>query len=245
MKGTGASRVSCAVLVACAIGGATLAATPSDVPDPELVRVLERFDRVQGDIRTLSADFTWTTESPLLQEAMVSEGRLFLTKPDSVRWEFTSPEAMSFVIAHDEYVGYFPAQKKAERREFARASKRLFRYFGLGQASDELSEVYRIRLGESDLADADLLVLEPKKRRARKRIADLRIWVSRETGLPVRVAQASGNGGRRTMEFAAVRVNPQIARGTYDLELPSDVTVTSSADGLGGAFRIAPGPSSE
>ena len=44
------------------------------VTDPELQNVLTRFDEVQADIRTLSAEFTETTESALLTDKIVADG---------------------------------------------------------------------------------------------------------------------------------------------------------------------------
>jgi len=205
--------------------------------DPALKEVLERFDRVQDSIRTLSSEFTWTTDSTLLKNPMVSEGKFYLTKPRAIRWDFTSPEPMEFVIAHDEYIGYFPKRKKAERRNFKRWSERIFRYFGLGQGSDELSRVYTIRLGDpGELAGkADLLVLVPKKRRARKKIEDLRIWVGKSSCLPVKVVSTDPSGGRRIIEFRNTLVNPVLAASLYEVRLPADVTVTDGFSGLGGS----------
>ncbi len=205
--------------------------------DPALKEVLDRFDRVQDSIRTLSAEFTWTTDSTLLKTPIVSEGNFYLTKPRSIRWDFTSPEPMEFVIAHDEYVGYFPNQKKAEKRNFKRWSERVFRYFGLGQGSEELSRVYTISLGDpGELAGkADLLVLVPKKHRARKKIEDLRIWVGKETSLPVKVVSTDPSGGRRIIEFRNTLVNPELAGSLYEVKLPADVTVTDGFSGLGGS----------
>ncbi len=219
-----------------------LVAGPAEPADPALVEVLERFDRVQQGIRTLSADFTWTTESVLLNDPVVSEGIFYMTKPKAVRWEFTSPEPMEFVIAHDQYIGYFPERKKAEKQNFKRWSARVFRYFGLGQGSEELSKVYRIRLGDAadtgDLVDvADLLILEPKKRRARKKIKDLRIWVGKDSSLPVRVITSDPGGGKRIIEFRNTQVNPVFASNLYEVLLPSDVTVTEGFSGLGGGAR--------
>jgi len=205
--------------------------------DPRLVDVLQRFDRVQAGIQTISADFTWTTESALLKDPMVCRGTFYMTKPKAVRWEFKTPEPMEFVIAHDEYVGYFPKRKKAEKRNFKRWSDRVFRYFGLGQASSELSKVYRIRLGDAgDLAGkADLLILEPKKRRARKKIRDLKIWVGKDSSLPMRVVTTDPAGGKRVIEFRNTAVNPTFASNLYEVHLPSDVVVTEGFSGLGGA----------
>ena len=216
-----------------------LFAAPGGKIDPALAEVLERFDQVQGGVQTLSADFTWTTESVLLNDPVVSEGVFYMTKPRAVRWEFTSPEPMEFVIAHDQYIGYFPDRKKAEKRNFKRWSERVFRYFGLGQGSQELSKVYTIRLGSTgeagDLADAaDLLILEPKKRRARKKIKDLKIWVGKETSLPVRVITSDPAGGKRIIEFRNTQVNPAFASNLYEVQLPSDVAVTEGFSGLGG-----------
>ena len=205
--------------------------------DPALKEVLDRFDKVQNSISTLSAEFTWTTDSTLLKNPMVSEGNFYLTKPRAIRWDFTSPEPMEFVIAHDEYIGYFPKRKKAERRNFKRWSERVFRYFGLGQGSEELSKVYTIRLGDAgEMADkADLLVLVPKKNRARKKIQDLRIWVGKDSSLPVKVVSTDPSGGRRIIEFRNTLVNPVLASSLYEVRLPADVTVTDSFSGLGGS----------
>lgn len=231
-------------IVAGGLVAALAAAAAEETRDPALEAVLTRFDGVQDSIRTLSADFTWTTTSNLLQEPLVSSGHLYMTKPDAVRWEFTSPEVMSFVIARNEYIGYFPARKTAERRDFHRWSEKLFRYFGVGQGSDELSKVYDIRLGVSDVEGADVLILEPRKRRARKRIEELRIYVDHSTGLPVRLVSDGTDGGSREILLNDVQINPELAASLYDFEFPADVTVTQGAAGLGGAMQLAPGPAS-
>ena len=69
-----------------------------------LPEVLGRFDQVQVQIRTLSAEFVQTTRSPLLKDPIVARGRFYLTKPDSVLWEYSSPEPMRFVVAEGFYL---------------------------------------------------------------------------------------------------------------------------------------------
>ena len=59
------------------------AATPS--PAAELDDLLTRFDRVQDSIRTLTAEFTETTQSVLLKDEIVAKGKVYLTKPAAVR----------------------------------------------------------------------------------------------------------------------------------------------------------------
>jgi len=221
-----------ALIFVAAIGAPVAAAAGRP---PALADVLARFDAVQAKLRTLSADFTETTRSPLLKEPIVAKGRFFLTKPSSVLWEYTSPEVMRFVIARDEYVGLFPERRRAERRDLKRWSEHVFRFLGLGQGSQELSKYYDLALGESgaDMKGTFQLVLEPKKRRMKRNVDQVKLWVDAEKLLPVRVEYRGKDGNLRTIRFSDTRLNPDLAAGLYDVKIPAEFEVTKGFSGLG------------
>lgn len=231
------ARIAAIPLLLC-FALASLVVAPDFAPtragDADLESVLERFDRVQSSIRTLTAELRVTNHHRLLVEPEVNVGRLYLTKPAALRWEFETPETMRFIIADDFYTGYFPDQRKAERKNIKRWSEHLFRYFGLGQGSRELRKFYTIRLGQSDVPGTHLLVLDPKKRRARKRIEDVRFWVDAETMLPRMVEYRSEEGNRRLVEFESIRVNTEIAQSLYRIDLPEDVEIRTGFTPFGG-----------
>lgn len=210
-------------------------------PTPELSQVLGRFDAVQESIRSLSADFTMTTESALLKDKIVARGRVFLTKPDAVRWEFDSPEEMRFVIDHNVYTGYFPEQNRAERRDIQRWREQLFRLLGLGQVSSELDRFYEISLGAAAPAvpGAFCLVLEPRKKRVKKKVETVRFWVDGSSYLPVEVEYSTREGDRRVIAFHKMVVNPELAASLYTVDLPADVKVT---EGFSAFSSFGPAP---
>lgn len=216
----------------------SVANAPPSASVPELGELLRRFDDVQQQVRTLSADFIETTESALLTAPIVARGRVFLTKPDSVRWEYDSPEQMRFVIRDDEYTGYFPERKEAERRDIHRWSEQLFRFLGLGQASAELLKFYDITLGDPSAGPArpgtHLLVMDPKKRRVSKRVDLVLFWIDDETYMPVRVEYRGKSGNRRVVEFARMSVNPDLAVNLYRVEIPPDVEIKNGFSALSG-----------
>ena len=168
-----------------------------------------------------------------LNEPIIATGRFFMTKPDAIRWEYTTPEKMSFVISADEYIGYFPARKKAEKRNIQRWRDQLFRFFGVGQGSAELGKFYNIRLREAG-DDTYLLSLIPKRRRVRKRVEEVLFWLDAETYMPKRVEYRATDGTGRTVEFKNIQINPDLAAGLYHVELPDDVTITDGFSGLSG-----------
>ena len=222
---TGTRLGALLVVAVCAVGFVSAA---------ELDEVLKRFDEVQDSVGTLSAEFTETTTNSLLIDPISAEGRFFMTKPDSIRWEYSFPEEMRFVIFQDEYTGYFPKQKRAEKRNIQRWSEHIFRFFGLGQGSQELMKFYKITLDPThDSASGTyLLVLEPTKRRVRKRIPEVRFWLDAETYLPRKVEYRGKSGNARTIEFQEIRLNPDLAASMYHVDIPDDVEVSSGFSGL-------------
>jgi outer membrane lipoprotein-sorting protein len=227
-----------ALVVGC---GASVAATGGRNPssggaadDPGLQRILADFDRVQATIRTLSAGFTETTTSHLLKAPIQAKGRLYLTKPSSVLWEYEEPEVMRFAIANDEYVGYFPQRKRAEKSDIHRWSERIFRIFGLGQTSAELGKFYSIRAADPGAGHpgTSLLLLEPKKRRVRKRVEQVKLRISSTTHLPLEIELSGKDGYVRQIQLHDLRINPDLSASLYDIEIPAGVTVTSGTSGL-------------
>jgi outer membrane lipoprotein-sorting protein len=217
----------------CALALVVTAAAPV-VGASDLQDILTRFDEVQESIRTLSARFRETTENPLLKQPVSATGRFYMTKPHSIRWEYDQPEEMRFVISDDEYTGYFPLRKTAEKRNIRRWSERIFRFIGLGQTTEELEKFYTIRLGEAEerIDGTHLLVFEPRKKRVRKRVDEVHFWVDRSTLLPVRVEYRGNDGNTRVIEFQEIRLNPDLAAGLYVVEIPPGVTVSRGFSGL-------------
>jgi len=208
---------------------------------PDLDKILARFDAVQGTIRSLSAEFVERTESPLLKDPIVAEGRFYLTKPNSVAWEYTSPEPMRFVLANEEYTGVFPERKRAERRDLHRWSERIFRFFGVGQGSDELRKFYEISLAEPgsgiEIRGTTLLLLEPKKRRVRKSVEGVRLWVDSSRMLPVRMDFEGKDGNVRSIRFRNMRLNPDLSASLYRVEIPEGYAVSEGFSAFGGSTR--------
>ena len=221
-------------IAAAVVTAGCLILVPAPARAGDLDDVLAAFDEAQASVQTLSASFVQTTTNPMLKTPIQAEGSFFMTKPDAIRWEYRTPEEMSFVIANDRYTGYYPARKRAEKKNVQRYSKKIFRYFGMGQKSSELTKSYDIRLAEPQQG-ADryhVLILEPKKRRARKRVDEVRFWLDDKSYLPVKVEYLGSDGSTRVVEFTEINVNPDLSASTYNVVIPADVTVTTGFSGL-------------
>ncbi len=210
-------------------------AAPSDVQaTPVLARILQAFDRAQLDTSTLVAAFTEKKELKLLARPVLSRGELYYNRPNQVRWEYIEPDHKVFVITEDMYLAYYPALKRAEEVPIKKfVGKRLFRFIGLGQSIDELGKYYEFQLApQSDLKDTHLLILVPRKKKLRERVAEMKIWVDTSTFLPRQLQYVEADGDSTLLTFHDIRTNEKVAANRFRLELPKDVVVSESFNGF-------------
>jgi outer membrane lipoprotein-sorting protein len=202
--------------------------------DAELTAVLEAFDRAQRATTTLIASFSEEKRLKLLARPVVSRGELYFQRPNQVRWEYLEPDRKIFVITEDRYVAYYPALKRAEEVPIKKfIGRRLFRFIGLGQSIDELSQSYTFRLEPaSDLEGTHLLVLTPRKRKVRERMAEMKIWVDDTTHLPRKLQYSETDGDTTILTFETLRPNVDVATGRFHLDLPKDVVVSDTFNGF-------------
>jgi len=195
--------------------------------------ILTKFDETQSQTRTLTATFTERKDIALLKEPVVAKGRFYYTKPDDVLWQYTEPDPRYFLISKDELLSYFPKKHSAERMSIRLYHDRLLKVLAIGQPSKTLQKYYDIRLeGENAVANTNLLVLAPRKRMVKKRISEVRLWVSKDTALPVRMQYNEPDGDSTTIAFEDVRFNPQIASSVYKIEIPKDVQIKKGFSGM-------------
>jgi outer membrane lipoprotein carrier protein len=204
----------------------------SAIADPELRTVLEKFDAAQAGLTTLSARFTERKEIGLLKNAVVQKGQFYHTKPDKFLWEYTAPEPKSLLMNGKSLIAYYPVQKEAEEIQ-TRLSRRLVKYFGLGQAFSDLSEYYSLSLDRKNtVPGTHLIVLKPKMKRLEKRLVEVRIWLDDKINQVRQLEYREADGDRTLFAFEDIKVNAQINPGLYEIKFPGDVHVSDSFSGF-------------
>jgi outer membrane lipoprotein-sorting protein len=208
------------------------AANPYAGMDPALRQVLEKFDAAQAGVTTLSARFTERKEIGLLKNAVVQKGVFSHTKPDKFLWEYTSPEPKLLLMNDKTLVAYYPVQKQAEEIQ-TRLSKRLVKYFGLGQVFADLKEYYDLSLSsDNPIPGTHLIVMKPRVRRLEKRLMEVRLWLDDELNQVRQLEYRETDGDRTQFSFEDVKVNTDIPSSRYVIKFPDDVRVSQSFSGF-------------
>ena len=237
-------KVAALALIAClplaprAVQAAASAApdpgseTPYTGLDPKFAEVLKRFDAAQVQVNSLSASFVERKEIGLLKNAVVQKGRFYHTKPDKFLWEYTSPEPKILLMNGKSLVAYYPLHKEAEEIQ-TRLSRRLVKYFGLGQVFADLQEYYTLSLDpNNNVAGTHLIVMKPRQKRLEKRLQEVRLWLDSELNQVRQLEYRETDGDRTLFTFDEIQVNPSISPARYEIKLPEDVKVSGTFSGF-------------
>ncbi len=221
----------CAPLLAVA-AAPPVSADPYSGFDPALREVLIKFDAAQAGVTALSARFVERKEIGLLKNAVVQKGQFYHTKPDKFLWEYVAPEPKMLLMNGTQLVAYYPVQKEAEEIQ-TRLSRRLVKYFGLGQVFVDLQEYYDLSLATNNtVAGTHLIVMKPRLKRLEKRLLEVRVWLDDQLNQVKQLEYRETDGDRTLFVFEDIRVNPEISPARYEIKLPSDVRVSDSFGGF-------------
>ncbi|RMG43054.1 MAG: outer membrane lipoprotein carrier protein LolA [Acidobacteria bacterium] len=202
--------------------------------DPRVREVLARIDRAQQSLETLRAEVVETRELALLDDPQRLTGRLLYRKPDKLLWEYRTPERRMYLLADGKLTGWAPDRNEVERVSTSRYERRLRRLLAIGQDGASLAKEFRIELAERPAVEGtDELVLVPKSRRVRKRVAEIRLCIDRRDGLPRRIRYRSGDGDRVTLDLVKIEVNPELPGSAFTLAIPPDAKVVDGLASLG------------
>ncbi|MEE9231059.1 MAG: outer membrane lipoprotein carrier protein LolA [Acidobacteriota bacterium] len=237
-------------LLAVLIGAAAISVAPAaeepkrahSIPNIKVVTdveavtaLLKRFDEVQLNTQTMIANFVEKKKLQLLADDQIQTGTFYYSKPSSFMWEYSKPDDKVILISAEQLLIYYPQLKKAEEIDITRYSKRILRFFGLGQPTTELRKYYDLTLAEDPaMPDTYLLILDPRKRRVQKRLDSIRIWIDREMLVPRQVEYVETDGDSTRFTFRNLEINSAISPAKYVIKIPPDVEVSNSFSGFTG-----------
>ena len=193
--------------------------------------LIDRIKSQQASLQSLEARFVQTKKSMLFLEPEISKGTFAYRAPDLARWEFSEPSETVMVIRDGEMVTWYRDLGTAERvavdkhaaqiEQYLAATnsvERLQRYFDFTAAFPKDDRPYRIEL-------------TPRFARVSKRLRGMTIWFDRESYVPVRLTYEEPDGDTTEFVFEQVRVNPELSREVFEIELPADVRVKTLVTG--------------
>lgn len=206
-----------------------------------LQALVDRVRYEQQQLKTLEARFTQQQENSMLAAPEESKGTFSYRAPDKVRWEYTSPNAITVVIRGDEMTTWYRDLKRAETLKVGRYSSQVFKYMGASGSLQTLLEYFTVRLKLPEKkGDPYRLELDPKYARIAKHLKSMTLWIDGETFFPERLKYVQANGDTVEYQFTDMKRNAPIPEERFVLKLPPGVSNRVLSLGQEGGSKSTP-----
>jgi outer membrane lipoprotein carrier protein len=194
------------------------------------VTPLEAASRVETrllEARSLRSEYEHLYYSMTASEPLREKGRLLFQKPDRMRWDSREPEAQTFLYKDGLIQLYLPEEKQLIRSR-ASADRSELEILALLSGRKSLTDAYGIDESSFPTAagNAVQLRLTPK---VEGEFTYILLETDSSTWLIRKAIFFDWAGNKQEFRFSRIEVNPRLAPGLFDLEVPPGTEIIEDA----------------
>ena len=183
-------------------------------------------DRVQDRYAAGDFEADFAQESHLKAMGMVdtAKGHLYFGRPGTMRWHYKTPEEYLIITDGDTVWIYRPAENQV-------MLGRAVDYFGSKKGTDfftkpgELSREFILELAPKEFQEKDRYVLRLVPKRERPSLAELHLFISKETFDIVQAVTYNTFGDKTTIRFDSYRFDQGLNSSLFVFEIPNGAEV--------------------
>lgn len=194
-------------------------ASPLQVPKEAAVNIEKAF----ASLRSLRADFEQSYYSASMTTPLLEKGKLYLQKPDLMRWEYLEPERNIYIYKEGVSLAYFPEDNQLYRHALSPEEKD-YAIFSLLTGRAKIADTYIIEPAEfpSERKPAVQIKLIPK---TEGEISYILLEADPGTWLLDKAVFLDWAGNKQEFRFHGLKLNPSLDARTFELDVPADCEV--------------------
>lgn len=179
---------------------------------------IEEISKTTSSIRTMQCNFVQTKTLKMLDDKMVSKGKMWCTHPSHLRWEYTTPYSYSFILNENKV-----SLKKGNRNNIVNANhhkslREIIQIMVPNSLCKILTEKKDYDVAIISRDKLHILELTPQKKEIKQMFSLITFYYNRQTGVMDKVEMQEKNGDCTVIEFSSVKKNITIDESVYKLK---------------------------
>lgn len=196
-----------------------------------LDQVLARMDKEAAIFRQMTAKFTRTDFTAVLNDTRQESGVMWMRKSGKkleMRGEFTGQDARSFGFRDSKGQLFYPKINTVQIYDLGRQRSLLdqFLLLGFGSSGSEIARNYSIKVaGEEAVGGRRTTRIElvPKSQQVMDQIQKVYLWIPDNAGHPVQQQFMQPGGNYNKVVYSDIQINPNLPDSDFQLNLPPGV----------------------
>ena len=187
---------------------------------PSFDELYRRGQALNAGIKTLTARFTETTSSSLLERPLVSRGMLYVQRTSPaprVALHYTDPDVRTVLIDGNRLTTSWPSRNIRTSSDISGTQRNVGK-FSTSNDAGELRRVFDITLRAASARPGTYEVLMvPKRKPISETLTRLELWIEETAGLLKAMRMTFANGDLKLMEFEDVSPNAAIDPAVFSV----------------------------
>ncbi len=143
--------------------------------------IYARGKSLETTLKTLTARFAETSQSPLLARPLVARGTIAVVRPSRVAMHYTVPDSRTVIIDGGTLRVVWPSHAIDRTTSIGAMEKRIQQYF-VDTSPKQLRSHFEIDARvASDRPDAWFLTMRPKRKQIRDGLSQLELWIRQDS----------------------------------------------------------------
>ncbi len=178
-------------------------------------QIRQRVNQAAAAMKTMQCNFVQTKHLKMLNDNVVSRGRMYYQQSNHLRWEYTSPYTYTFV-----YNGSKVMIKNARRNDVIDANKnKVFKEIGNVMMSSVMGNCLNdTRSFKTTIAETStewVASLVPQRKEMKQMFRLIKLHINRQRAMVTSVELIERNGDRTVIELRNVKTNVNIPASTF------------------------------
>ncbi len=195
----------------------TATAGAAELTDARKQEVIARINSAVSRLHSMSCSFVQTKHLSLLSDKMVSEGRMYYSQPDRLRWEYTSPYKYLFIFNGNKvYVGN-DSRKDVIDTNTNKIFKEVARIMMSTVTGTALSNAADFDTEAAEEKGSWVVTLVPRKKEMRRMFAKITMTFSKSASMISELSIYEKNGDRTDIKFKDVLSDAKVDESLFSI----------------------------
>lgn len=178
-------------------------------------QIKQRIGQAAAAMRSMQCEFVQTKHLKMLNDRVVSTGRMYYQQSNRLRWEYVSPYSYTFV-----YNGSKVAIRTGKRSDVIDANKnKVFREIGRVMMSsvvgDCLNDTRSFKASIAETSTEWVATLVPQRKEMKQLFKQIKLHFDRKRALVTTVELIERNGDSTVIQLKNVKTNVNIPASTF------------------------------
>lgn len=161
-------------------------------------------------LRTMQCDFVQTKHMRMLNDKMVSRGRMYYVQPNKLRWEYTSPYTYTFVLNNSQVMMSRGKKNQVIDVNQSKVFKEITRIMMNSMVGKCLNDGKDFKTSIAGTSTEWIATLVPLKKNMKQMFKTIKIHFNKQRSMVSVVELLEKNGDRTVIELRNVRPNQSI-----------------------------------